>query len=151
MTTSSSEITNASIAPAAIPGIASGSTTRRKACNGVAPRSAAASTRRLSNAVSRALTTTTTNAMQNVTCAAITVLMLSCTCANRLKNAVSETPITISGMTSEMKISVEYPDRPRNLNRVSANAPSVPMTVARNVAMIATFSVLRNACSAAGV
>ena len=49
ITTSSSEIVNASIAPAKIPGAASGSTIRRNACTGVAPRSAAASTSRLSN------------------------------------------------------------------------------------------------------
>ena len=59
--------------------------------------------------------------------------------------------MTISGMTSEMKISVEYPERPRNLNRVSANAASVPITVAKNVEMNATLSVLRNACSAASL
>ncbi len=56
--------------------------------------------------------------------------------------------MTISGITSEMKINVEYPDRPVNLKRVSANAASVPITVARMVAMMATFSVLRNACNA---
>ena len=107
ITTSSSEIVNASIAPAKIPGAASGNTTRRNAWTGVAPRSAAASTSRLSNAVKRAFTTTTTNAMQNVMCAAITVRMLSSTWMKRRKNAVSAMPMTISGMTSDMKINVE--------------------------------------------
>jgi len=46
ITTSSSEIVNASIAPATIPGVASGSTTLRNDWSGVAPRSAAASTSR---------------------------------------------------------------------------------------------------------
>ena len=77
ITTSSSEIVNASMAPAKMPGAASGSTMRRNAWNGVAPRSAAASTRRLSNCDKRAFTTTTTNAMQNVMWAKITVRRLS--------------------------------------------------------------------------
>ncbi len=83
ITKSSSEIVNASIAPAKIPGAARGRTIRKNVCIGVAPRSAAASTSRLSNCDRRAFTTTTTNAMQNVTWAKITVQMLSCTCATR--------------------------------------------------------------------
>jgi len=78
-------------------------------------------------------------------------LRLSSTFANRRKNAVSEIPITISGITSETKIRVEYSDRPRNLKRVSAKAARVPMTVAIRVAVIATFKVLRNAWSAASL
>jgi hypothetical protein len=86
--------------------------------------------------------------MQKVMCAAITVRMLSSMCANRRKYATREIAITISGITSETKISVEYPDRPRNLNRVRANAASVPMIVAISVAVNATLSVFRKACSA---
>src|SRR4029078_10445031 len=105
-------------------------------------------TSRLSKAVRRAFTTTTTNAMQNVMCAAITVLMLKSMWAKRRKNAVREMAITISGMTRETKISVEYTERPLNLKRVRAKAARVPRTVATSVGATATLIVFRNACSA---
>ena len=53
---------------------------------------------------SRAETTITTYAMQNATCARITVYMPSCKCRKRnahWNSASSETPVTISGVTSE--------------------------------------------------
>ncbi len=81
-------------------------------------------------------------------CAAITVRMLRSMCAKRRKKAVSEIPMMISGITKEMKINVEYAERPRNRNRVSANAARVPITVANSVAMKATLSVFRKACNA---
>jgi hypothetical protein len=105
ITTSSSEMVNASIAPAKMPGAASGNTTRRNAWNGVAPRSAAASTSRLSNADRRAFTTTTTNAMQNVMWARITVLMLRSTCAASVERGERHAHDDL-GSTSETKIKV---------------------------------------------
>src|ERR1700738_1078311 len=73
ITKSSSDSVKASIQPAAIAGMISGSVTARKARTGSQPRSIAASSRLLSSEVSRDCTTTATKHIVSVVCAIVTV------------------------------------------------------------------------------
>ena len=112
ITKSSMESANASSAPAAMPGAISGSVTRRNVANGFAPRSIAASSRWRSKPTRRAFTVTTTNEMQNITCAMKIVQKPVAT--PRLRNsASSDAPSTISGVDIGRKMSRFVAPRPR--------------------------------------
>ena len=74
MTKSSIERAKASSAAARIPGASSGRVTVRKVASGVAPRSAAASSRLRSKPISRERTTTTTKLIENITWAISSVV-----------------------------------------------------------------------------
>ena len=87
-----------------IPGEMAGRVTRQKARHSVAPRSMAASSSEASKVRRRATATMATYAMENETCARITVCSPRCQPSQRKvhwKNASSEMPVTISGVTSD--------------------------------------------------
>ena len=69
MMKSSNERLNARSAAPAMPGATKGKVTRRKVSNSLAYRSIAACSKRGSKDAMRALTVTTTNEIQNITCA----------------------------------------------------------------------------------
>ncbi len=104
MMKSSKDRAKASSAPAAMPGAAIGSVTRRNVCTGPAYRSCAACSRRGSIDITRAFTATTTKLRQNMMWAMRTVQKPSS--APMLRNRVSsEAAITTSGIAIGRKIS----------------------------------------------
>src|SRR5205814_8401 len=124
---------SANIAAATIPGSSAGNVISRNASHSVAPRSIAASSRAPSNVRSLAATTITTYAIENATCARITVCNPSRKCKYRnthWKNASSETPVTISGVTSDR---YSAPDISRSLRFQNPYAHAVPTMVERIV------------------
>ena len=82
----------------------SGSVTSRNVCQGVAPRSWAASSSDLSNPISRDLTVITTNDRLNITCAIRIVAKPSCGVPQLRNSESSEAPSTTSGVASGMKM-----------------------------------------------
>ena len=99
ITTSSSESVKASIQPAAIAGMISGSVTRRNACTGSQPRSIAASSRLRSICPSRDCTTTVTKHIVSVVWAMVTVQNPR-PASSATNNSSSDSPEITSGITS---------------------------------------------------
>ncbi len=137
ITKSSTEIANASRPPARIAGARSGSVILRNVTHSFAPRSAAASSRCRSKSTSRARTVTTTNEMQNITCA-MKIVQNPSVNSVWLRNSVSsEAPSTISGAAIGRKMRKFSGPRPRKRCRTSASAISAPSAVAEMLARTA--------------
>ena len=99
ITKSSIDSVNAISAPAMMPGLISGSVTSRNVCQGVAPRSRAASKIDSSMPARRARTMIATKPMQNVVWATITVASDRLSAPNvEMKKISSATPSRISGI-----------------------------------------------------
>src|SRR5438034_1226253 len=141
---------SANSAAATMPGASAGNVTRRKARHSVAPKSMAASSGAGSRVRNRAETTMATYAMENETCARITVYKPSCHCSQRnahWKRASSETPVTISGVTSDR---YSEPESSRDRRFQSAYAASVPAIVEIAVETIATTTLVQAASAISG-
>ena len=151
MTKSSAEMANTTAAEATIAGVSKGRRTRVNARNGVAPRSAAASSYCLPIENSRPRTITTTKEIEKVTWpriwATVPVLM---NVKMWLKTRRSDTPMTISGVTngkSMMKLEVPEP-RPRQ--RARPRASKTPIGTAMRTSAIASLKVCTRACERVG-
>ncbi|CAB4598641.1 unannotated protein [freshwater metagenome] len=104
-------------------------------------RSIAACSRRGSNDAIRAFTVTTTNEIQNITCAITTVQNPGL--IRRFKNMASkDAPSTTSGVAIGRKIKRLVVFLPLNLCRPSANAIIVPKIVASTVEITPIWSEL---------
>jgi hypothetical protein len=121
----------------------SGSVTRRKACAGRAPRSAAASSRLRSKLANWARTRTATKHEVKVACAIVTVItprpggQPSRLCA-ATNSSSSDRPMMTSGTTSGANSMKPNSSRPGNrTNRFIASPAQVPSTSARVAAMTA--------------
>src|SRR3954470_10390881 len=98
ITKSSNDMVNANSAPERMPGQSWGTVTFQKVVISSAPRIIAASSKFSSIPSSRASTTTTTNEIQNATCAMVMVVSPSGNFSNA-KRMSREMPTTISGVT----------------------------------------------------
>ena len=136
-------------AAAAIPGATNGRVTLLNVCHSFAYRSIAACSRRGSRDAIRALTVTTTNEIQNITCA----IMVGTNpgVIPRFKNIVRrDAPNTISGVAIGKKISKLVVDRPANLYLPNAKAIRVPSMVAKIVEIKPIFNELPSAIQMSG-
>ena len=146
---SSKDSEKASNAAAAIPGATNGKVTLLKVCHSFAYRSIAACSSRGSRDAIRALTVTTTNEIQNITCAIM--VRTNPGVMPRFKNIVSrEAPSTISGVAIGKKISRLVVDRPANLYLPNAKAINVPRMVASIVEINPIFNELPSAIQISG-
>src|SRR5437867_4473898 len=148
MMKSSSESVKAISSAPTMPGISSGSVTRLKAIQGVAPRSSAASSSRGSSLRSRARTISATTGKLKIVWAMIIVKSESGTLIITKKSSIA-TPIMISGMTIGMSSSPSKAPCQRNGCRSSATAVSTPSTPASTVETVATMRLFTVAASSA--
>src|SRR5690349_15433292 len=142
---------NTTAAEATIAGASKGKRTRVSATNGEAPRSAAASSYCLPIEKSRPRTITTTNEIEKVTWPRIWARVPVCTKVKMwLKTSRSETPMTISGVTSGnsmMKLEVPEP-RPRQRERPMASR--TPIGTAISTSAPASLKLWTRECRRVG-
>ncbi len=128
------------LAAETIPGSSAGRVTVRSTCQGLAPRAAAASSRRGSIVSQKAPTVRTTTLMLKKTRAATiaTAVPSRPRAPSGPDGAISwrkATPTTTVGSTNGTTTSARSRSRPGNRSRCSTNATGRPATRARNVAL----------------
>src|SRR2546426_3921446 len=148
MMKSSSESVNAISSAPMMPGTSSGSVTRLKATQGVAPRSSAASSSRGSSLRRRARTLQAPTGKLEIVCGVIIATNDSGSLVLTKNNSIA-TPIMISGMTMGMSKNPSNAPCQRNGCRSNATAVSTPSPPATTVETVATMRLFTVAASSA--
>src|SRR3954471_15582177 len=142
--TSSNESANASRPPAISAVQMTGSVTKRKLCQPLAPRSIDASSSDVCVWRSRAITLLKTITMQNVAWP-ITIVQYERLIDQNWKNELSAMPVMIPGSAIGRTSSSEIDSLPKKRKRCSANAAALPSTIAIVVATTAALIDSQNA------